>query len=85
MRWLALGIMTEKVASVVKSELGELKVEREALPLKERNKGKDTKKARAFQLFSEGKGPSSPEVKTLGLHKSTRFKYYNQYLVVYKP
>jgi hypothetical protein len=79
-----MGIMTEKVANVTKSELGELKIEREALPLEEKTKGRDTKKAKAFQLFSEGKGPTSPEVKALGVHKSTRFKYYNQYLAVHK-
>jgi hypothetical protein len=79
-----MGIMTEKVTGVFKSELSELK-EHEALSLKGRDKGKDTKKARAFRFFSEGKGPSSPEVKALGLHKSTRFKYYNQYQAVYKP
>ena len=82
---VSMGIMTGKVASVAKSELGELKIEHEALALEEKTKGKDTKKAKAFQLFSEGKGPTSPEVKTLGLHKSTRFKYYNQYLAVHKP
>jgi hypothetical protein len=82
---VSMGIMTGKVASVVKSELAELKIGHEALALEEKTKGKDTKKAKAFQLFSEGNGPSSPEVKALGLHKSTRFKYYNQYLAVHKP
>ena len=75
-----MGIVTEKVASVAKSELGELESEHEASPLEDRIKRKGTKKAKAFQLFNEGKGPASPEVKALGMHKSTRFKYYNQYL-----
>jgi hypothetical protein len=79
-----MGIMTGKVASIAKSEMDKLKIEHDALPLEEKAKGKDTKKAKAFQLFSEGKGPTSPEVKTLGMHKSTRFKYYNQYLAVHK-
>jgi len=60
---------------------GELEVEK-ASPSEE--KERDSKKARAFQLFSQGKGPSSPEVKALELHKSTRFKYYNQYRAVHK-
>jgi hypothetical protein len=80
---VSMGIMTQKVASIAKSESGELEVEQKASLSKE--KGGDSKKARAFQLFGQGKGPSSPEVKTLGLHKSTRFKYYNQYLAVHKP
>lgn len=80
---VSMGIMTDKVADIVKSESGELEVEQKASLSEE--KGRDSKKARAFQLFSQGKGPSRPEVKTLGLHKSTRFKYYNQYLTVHKP
>lgn len=77
--------MNEKVASIVRAESEELKVKHKALSLEEKTEGKHTKKAKAFLLFSQGKGPSSPEVKTLGLHKSTRFKYYNQYLAVHKP
>lgn len=80
---VSMGIMTDKVADIAKSESCELEVEQKASLSEE--KGRDSKKARAFQLFSQGKGPSSPEVKTLGLHKSTRFKYYNQYLTVHKP
>jgi len=76
---VSMGIMSGKIASVAKSEIDKLKIEHEALPLEEKTKGKDTKKARAFQLFREGKVPTSPEVKALGLHKSTRFKYFNQY------
>lgn len=82
---VSMGIITEKVGSIVKSELGELKIEHEASPLEDRIKQKGTKKAKAFQLFSEGKDPTSPEVKALGMHKSTRFKYYNQYVAEYKP
>ena len=77
-----MGIMTQKIASIAKSELAELEVEQKASLSEER--GRSSKKARAFQLFSQGKGPSSPEVKALGLHKCTRFKYYNQYLAVHK-
>lgn len=83
---VSMGIITEKVGNIVRSELGELKIEHEALTLEEKTKGKDTtKKAKAFQLFSEGKDPISPEVKALGMHKSTRFRYYNQYVAEYKP
>jgi len=81
---VSMDIMTEKVSGIAKSEVDKLKMEHEALTLEGKTKGKDTKKEKAFQLFSEGKSPSSPEVKALGLHKSTRFKYYNQYLKVHK-
>jgi len=78
-----MGILTRKTANIAKSESGEFEIERKAL-LPE-DKGRESKKAKAFQLFSHGKGPSSPEVKALGLHKSTRFKYYKQYMTTHKP
>ena len=78
-----MGILTRKTADIAKSESGELEVQRKAwLP---EEKGRDTKKAKAFQLFGQGKGPSSPEVKALGLHKSTRFKYYKRYMTTHNP
>jgi hypothetical protein len=80
---VSMGILTQKIAGIVKSESGKPEVEQKASLSEE--KGRDSKKARAFQLFSQGKGPSSPEVKALELHKSTRFKYYNQYRAVHKP
>jgi len=79
-----LGVLAEKVLGITKSEMDKLKIEQEASVLEEKAKGKDTKKEKAFQLFSEGKGPSDPEVKALGLHKSTRFKYFNQYQALRK-
>lgn len=79
---VSMGIMTDKVADIVRSESRELEVEQKA-SLSE-GKGRDSKKAKAFQLFAQGKGPSSPEVIALKLHKSTRFKYYNQYLAAHK-
>ena len=82
---VSMGIITEKVGSIVKSVLSEFETERGASPLEERIKRKGTKKAKAFQLFSEGKGPDNPEVKALGMHKSTRYKYYKQYLATHKP
>lgn len=75
---VGMGIMTQKIANIAKSESGELNVEQKASFSEE--KRIDSKKAKAFRLFGQGKGPSSREVKSLGLHKSTRFKYYNQYM-----
>ncbi len=80
---VSMGIMTQNIASIAKSESDEPQADQKASLSEER--GRNSKKARAFQLFSQGNGPSSPQVKNLGLHKSTRFKYYNQYLAIHKP
>jgi hypothetical protein len=77
-----LGIITPKMADLINTEAGTSQLEQNAsFP---ENVREGSKKATAFQLFSQGKGPSSPELKTLGVHKSTRFKYYNQYLEIHK-
>lgn len=38
-----------------------------------------SKKEEAFELFSQGKRPSSPEVKALGLSAKTRYNYYQEW------
>ncbi len=38
-----------------------------------------SKKAKAFQLFSQGKRPSDPEVKTLGLKPASIYRYYQDW------
>ena len=38
-----------------------------------------SKKDEAFELFSQGKRPSSPEVKALGLSAKTRYNYYQEW------
>ncbi len=38
------------------------------------------KKDKAFELFDEGKNPSSPEVKVLKLKGSTKYNYYSEWL-----
>lgn len=38
-----------------------------------------SKKNEAFRLFGEGKKPSDPEVKALGLSAKTRYNYYQEY------
>lgn len=77
---LSMGIISKKVAGIIESELCQLQPEQKPLALERRVNGRDTKKAAALQLYRQGKGPSSPEVLALGMHKSTRFKYYNMYL-----
>jgi len=37
---------------------------------------KVSKKDKAFELFDEGKNPSSPEVKALKLKGSTKYNYF---------
>lgn len=46
---------------------------------------KQTKKAKAFELFSQGYLPLSQEVKALGLHPSNRYKFYHQWEESGKP
>lgn len=88
---LAWGLIDNQIAEIVETkmnELGQLQAEQKPSPLEDKIKRRDTKKARAFQLFSEGKGPTSPELKALGMHKSTPFKYYKyykHYVAEYKP
>ncbi len=73
---VSMGIITEKIAGIVKSELGEQK----ALLLEDNKmKRKDTKKAQAFELFNEGKRPSDSEVKSLGIKPNSAYRYYQQW------
>jgi len=46
---------------------------------------KESKKAKAFALFSQGFTPSSLEVKALGLQSSTRYKYHKAWEDMGKP
>ena len=78
-----MGIVTEKVASVAKSELGELKVEQQVLPSEGKTIRKDSKKARAFVLFSQGRRPSDPEVQALGVKPETTYRYHQEWKKAY--
>jgi len=78
-----MGIVTEKVASVAKSELGELKVEQQVLSLGGKTIRKDSKKARAFALFSQGRRPSDPEVQALGVKPETTYRYHQEWKKTY--
>lgn len=40
---------------------------------------RESKRERAYQLFSEGKDSSSPEVIALGMKSSTRYSYYSKW------
>ena len=65
---IEVGIVTPKVTDIVKGEADTPQPKQETILSK--NSRVVSRKALAFQLFSQGKGPSSPEVRTLGVHKS---------------
>ena len=46
---------------------------------------KETKKAKAFQLFTRGFIPKSQEIKDLKLHPSNRYKYFYEWERLGKP
>ena len=53
--------------------------------IRKRYKLKQTKKARAFKLFTQGFIPSSPEIKAIGLYESNRYKYFYEWRDLGKP
>jgi hypothetical protein len=73
------GIMTEKVGNIVKAALTELEAKRKKSPAAETTGRRNSTKGRAFQLFGEGKRPSDPEVKALGLKPDTAYRYYQEW------
>lgn len=75
-RMVDVDIMSKKVASIVIAELNGLKMEQEIPSPEGKVKREDTRKARAFQLFSQGKRPSDPEVKGLGIKPGSAYRYY---------
>jgi len=75
----SMGIIIEKVAGIIKSEVGGLKVGGKASLSEEKLKRKDSKKGKALELFSEGKRPSDPEVKSLGIKPESAYRYYQQW------
>ena len=46
---------------------------------------KQIKKDKVFQLFIQGFSPTSPEVKTPGLHSTKRYKYFYEWNRLGKP
>jgi hypothetical protein len=87
-----VGIISKKATGILKKKLEQLDsvkvfslTNNQPLLLPVATPGKITKKSLAYQLFKEGKVATSPEIKALELHKSTRCKYYNQWLADGKP
>ena len=76
---IALGIMPEKVGRIIKVALGELGARREAPPTKARAGRTGSMKERALRLFDQGKRPSDPELRALGIKPNTAYRYYQQW------
>lgn len=79
---LAWGLIDDQIAEIVETkmnELGQLQAEQKPSSLEDNIKRKGTKKARAFQLFSQGKRPSDSEVKILGIKPETAYRYYQNW------
>ena len=71
---VARGIITDKIAGIVRSELGN------QMALTSNNiKLRDSRKSKAFQLFNEGKRPSDFEVKALGIKPESAYRYYQDW------
>ena len=76
---ISTGIMSEKVGNIVKAALSEPEIERKAPPSREKGTRRDSSKERAFRLFDEGRRPSHPAVKGLGIKPSTAYRYYQEW------
>lgn len=75
-KMVGMGIMTEKVGNIVRAELSELELRRKIPLAREKAGRRDSMKERAFRLFDEGRRPSDPEVKALGLKPDTAYRYF---------
>jgi hypothetical protein len=78
-KMVIMGIFTDKVANIVKSVLNELKVEQGVQPPEGKVKQEGTTKATLFELFSQGKRPGDPEVKSLSIKPNTTYRYYQEW------
>ena len=74
-----MGVMTEKVGNIVKAAIGEVEAKRRTSPAREKTGRRDSMKERAFRLFDEGKRPSDPEVKALGIKPNSAYRYYQRW------
>ena len=74
-----MGWVIETVANLARSQIGELKVEQEGSPRKDKIERKDTGKARVFRLFDDGKRPSDREVKATKIKSQILYRYYQEW------
>ena len=78
-KMIDMGVMSEKVGRVVKAAVDELEAKRRIPSATRKAVRRDSIKERAFRLFDEGKRPSDPEVKALGIKPSTAYRYYQEW------
>jgi len=71
------GIISSKVGEVVARAMERSTKELSSPETPKLSKG--SKKARAFQLFNEGKRPGDPKVKSLGIKPETAYRYYQDW------
>ena len=76
---VTVGIMAEKVGKIVKAALGDVEAKHGATPAREKAVKRGSIKEMAFQLFDQGKRPSDPEVKELGIKPNSAYRYYQQW------
>jgi hypothetical protein len=74
-----MGIMSKKVGTIVQTALVELEAKRKTPPATKKAGRRDSIKERASHLFDEGKRPSDPEVKALGIKSNTAYRYYQDW------
>lgn len=73
---IAAGIMAEKVGKIVKAPLTSVEARRRARPVAGHIAKKGSKKERAFRLFDQGRRPSDPEVRNLGIKPNSACPYF---------
>ena len=71
-----MGIMTKKVGDIVKVALADVPAESGAPPAREHAAKRVSMKERAFRLFDQGRRPSDPEVRALGIKPNSAYRYY---------
>jgi hypothetical protein len=74
-----MGIMTKKVGRIADAALTELEAKRKGLPPIGKTGRPASIKAKIIHLFDQGKRPSDPEVKALGLKPNTVYRYYQEW------
>jgi len=76
---VATGIMSKKVGVLIQEMLGQVEVRAESPRPLEKHPRHDSMKDRAYRLFDEGRRPSDPEVKALGLKPTTVYRYFQSW------
>jgi len=76
---IAVGVMSKKIGSIVKVALGEVEAKHETPPIRGKVMRRDSMKKMAFRLFDQGRRPSDPEVRELGIKPNSAYRYYQQW------